>query len=155
MNYTVIPKSIVTFQTGNSKPVDVYVWATIKCCSNHKTNISHVTEEKLSLLTGLDERTIRRVIKRLKDAGWLTVQTTIKEDADRGFIKRNSYYIKPANKDYFFLDNSFFKRNYPAKMQDFCCYWNPYALIIPILSNEATARLQRLSDCPVIQLLHY
>ena len=119
MNYTVIPKSIVTFQTGNSKPVDVYVWATIKCCSNHKTNISHVTEEKLSLLTGLDERTIRRVIKRLKDAGWLTVQTTIKEDADRGFIKRNSYYIKPANKDYFFLDNSFFKQHYPAKIAGF------------------------------------
>ena len=108
MNYTVIPKSIVNFQTGNSKPIDIYVWATIKYCSNHKTNISHITEEKLSLLTELDERTIRRSIKRLKDAGYLTVHTTIKEDADRGFIKRNSYYIKPANKDYFFLDNSFF-----------------------------------------------
>lgn len=119
MNYTVIPKSIVNFQTGNSKPVDIYVWAVIKCCSNHKTNISHVTEEKLSLLTGLDERTIRRVIKRLKDAGCLTVQTTIKEDADRGFIKRNSYYIKPANKDYFFLDNGFFTKNYPAKIAGF------------------------------------
>ena len=119
MNYTVIPKSIVNFQTGNSKPVDVYVWATIKCCSNHKTNISHVTEEKLSLLTGLDERTIRRVIKRLKDAGWLTVQTIVKENADRGFIKRNSYYIKPANKDYFFLDNGFFNKNYPAKIAGF------------------------------------
>ena len=119
MNYTVIPKSIVTFQTGNSKPVDVYVWAIIKCCSNHKTNISHVTEEKLSLLTGLDERTIRRVIKRLKDAGCLTVQTIVKEDAVRGFIKRNSYYIKPANKDYFFLDNGFFKKNYPAKIAGF------------------------------------
>ena len=119
MNYTVIPKSIVNFQTGNSKPVDVYVWAVIKCCSNHKTNISHVTEEKLSLLTGLDERTIRRSIKRLKDAGCLTVQTIVKEDADRGFIKRNSYYIKPANKDYFFLDNGFFKKNYPAKIAGF------------------------------------
>lgn len=119
MNYTVIPKSIVNFQTGNSKPIDIYVWATIKYCSNHKTNISHITEEKLSLLTGLDERTIRRVIKRLKDASCLTVQTTVKEDADRGFIKRNSYYIKPANKDYFFLDNSFFKRNYPAKIAGF------------------------------------
>lgn len=119
MNYTVIPKSIVNFQTGNSKPVDIYVWATIKCCSNHKTNISHITEEKLSLLTGLDERTIRRVIKRLKDAGYLTVQTIVKEDADRGFIKRNSYYIKPANKDYFFLDNGFFNKNYPAKIAGF------------------------------------
>ena len=119
MNYTVIPKSIVNFQTGNSKPIDIYVWATIKYCSNYKTNISHITEEKLSLLTGLDERTIRRSIKRLKDAGYMTVQTIIKEDADRGFIKRNSYYIKPANKDYFFLDNSFFKRNYPAKIAGF------------------------------------
>ena len=119
MNYTVIPKSIVNFQTGNSKPVDIYVWATIKCCSNHKTNISHVTEEKLSLLTGLDERTIRRSIKRLKDAGWLTVQTIVKEDADRGFIKRNSYYIKPEKSNYFFLDNSFFKQHYPAKIAGF------------------------------------
>lgn len=119
MNYTVIPKSIVNFQTGNNKPTDIYVWATIKCCSDHKTNISHITEGKLSLLTGLDERTIRRSIKRLKDAGYLTVQTTIKEDADRGFIKRNSYFIKPVIKDYFFLDNSFFKRNYPAKIAGF------------------------------------
>ena len=119
MNYTVIPKSIVNFQTGNSKPADIYVWAVIKCCSDHKTNISHVTEEKLSLLTGLDERTIRRSIKRLKDAGCLTVHTTIKEDADRGFIKRNSYYIKPEKSNYFFLDNSYFKRNYPAKIAGF------------------------------------
>ena len=119
MNYTVIPKSIVNFQTGNSKPVDIYVWATIKYCSNHKTNISHVTEEKLSLLTGLDERTIRRSIKRLKDAGWLTVHTIIKEDADRGFIKRNTYYIAPIKTNYFFLDNSFFQKNYPAKIAGF------------------------------------
>lgn len=120
MNYTVIPKSIVNFQTGNSKPVDIYVWATIKCCSNHKTNTSHITEEKLSLLTGLDERTIRRSIKRLKDAGYLTVQTTIKEDADRGFIKRNTYYIKPPCKDYFLLNNTFFfKKCYPAKIAGF------------------------------------
>ena len=120
MNYTVIPKSIMNFQTGNSKPADVYVWAVIKCCSNHKTNISHVTEEKLSLLTGLDERSIRRSIKRLKDAGYLTVQTsTVKEDADRGFIKRNMYHIKPEKSNYFFLDNSYFKRNYPAKIAGF------------------------------------
>lgn len=119
MNYTVIPKSIVNFQTGNSKPVDIYVWATIKCCSNHKTNISHITQEKLSLLTGLDERAIRRSIKRLKDAGYLTVQTTIKEDADKGFIRRNTYYIKPASENYFFLNNDFFKKCYPAKIAGF------------------------------------
>ncbi|WP_431832850.1 hypothetical protein [Alistipes shahii] len=91
----------------------------IKYCSNYKTNISHITEEKLSLLTGLDERTIRRIIKRLKDAGYLTVHTTIKEDADRGFIKRNTYYIKPEKSNYFFLDNSLFNKNYPAKIAGF------------------------------------
>lgn len=157
MNYTVIPKSIVTFQTGNSKPVDVYVWATIKCCSNHKTNISHVTEEKLSLLTGLDERTIRRVIKRLKDAGYLTVQTTIKEDADRGFIKRNSYYIKPANKDYFFLDNSFFNKNYPAKIAGFLLLLKAICLNNTDTvqwSNSQIAKAVGLSRNTVIALLN-
>lgn len=119
MNYTAIPKSIVTFQTGNSKLVDVYVWATIKCCSDHKTNISHITEEKLALLTGLDERTIRRVIKRLKEAGCLIVQTAIKEYDVRGFIKRNCYQIKPVEKDFFLLNNGFFTRNYSAKMAGF------------------------------------
>lgn len=157
MNYTVIPKSIVTFQTGNGKPVDVYVWATIKCCSNHKTNISHVTEEKLSLLTGLDERTIRRVIKRLKDAGCLTVQTTIKEDADRGFIKRNSYYIKPANKDYFFLDNSFFNKNYPAKIAGFLLLLKAICLNNTDTvhwSNSQIAKAVGLSRNTVIALLN-
>ena len=47
------------------------------------------------------------------------VQTTIKEDADRGFIKRNTYYIAPIKTNYFFLDNSFFQKNYPAKIAGF------------------------------------
>ena len=34
-------------------------------------------------------------------------------------IKRNSYFIKPVIKDYFFLDNNYFKRNYPAKIAGF------------------------------------
>ena len=58
-------------------------------------------------------------MKRLKDAGYLTVQTIVKEDADRGFIKRNSYYIKLEKSNYFFLDNCFFKKNYPAKIAGF------------------------------------
>lgn len=82
-------------------------------------NISHITEEKLALLTGLDERTIRRVIKRLKDAGYLTVQTAIKEDVVRGFVKRNSYQIESVEKDFFLLDNGFFTRNYSAKTAGF------------------------------------
>lgn len=157
MNYTVIPKSIVNFQTGNSKPTDIYVWATIKCCSNHKTNISHVTEEKLSLLTGLDERTIRRSIKRLKDAGWLTVHTIIKEDADRGFIKRNSYYIKSTSKDYFFLDNGFFKKNYPAKIAGFLLLLKAVCLNNTDTvqwSNSQIAKAVGLSRNTVIALLN-
>lgn len=35
------------------------------------------------------------------------------------FIKRNSYYIKPEKSNYFFLDNSYFKRNYSAKIAGF------------------------------------
>ena len=157
MNYTVIPKSIVNFQTGNSKPVDVYVWAVIKCCSNHKTNISHVTEEKLSLLTGLDERTIRRSIKRLKGVGCLTVQTIVKEDADRGFIKRNSYYIKSTSKDYFFLDNGFFKKNYPAKIAGFLLLLKAVCLNNTDTvqwSNSQIAKAVGLSRNTVIALLN-
>lgn len=157
MNYTVIPKSIVNFQTGNNKPVDVYVWAVIKCCSNHKTNISHITEEKLSLLTGLDERTIRRSIKRLKDAGWLTVHTIIKEDADRGFIKRNSYYIKLTSKDYFFLDNSFFTKNYPAKIAGFLLLFKSVCLNntdTAQWSNSQIAKAVGLSRNTVTALLN-
>lgn len=75
----------------------------------------------------------------------MTVQTTIKEDADRGFIKRNSYFIKPAIKDYFFLDNSFFKRNYPAKIAGFLLLLKAICLKIQIPSNEATVKLQRVS----------
>ena len=67
----------------------------------------------------MDERSIRRSIKRLKDAGYLTVQTTVKEDTNRGFIKRNMYHIKPEKNNYFFLNNSFFKKNYPAKIAGF------------------------------------
>ena len=36
-----------------------------------------------------------------------------------GFIKRNMYHIKPEKSNYFFLDNSYFKRNYPAKIAGF------------------------------------
>lgn len=30
-----------------------------------------------------------------------------------------NYYIKPEKSNYFFLDNSYFKRNYPAKIAGF------------------------------------
>lgn len=50
------------------------------------------------------------------DIGYISVHTTIKENADRGFIRRNTYYINQEQINYFFLDNSFFKKCYPAKI---------------------------------------
>lgn len=87
----------------------------IKLCSDYTTHISNITEEKLSLLTGIDARTVRRSIKRLKEAGHLTVSTTRTD----GFKKHNSYFTKPEKKDYFFLDNVFFHKGYDAKIAGF------------------------------------
>lgn len=115
MNYTTIPKTIKNFETGRSKPADIYVWATIKLCSDHKSHISHITEEKLSRLTGIDERTVRRAIKRLKDAGHLTVHTRTTDK----FKKRNTYFIKPEAQNFFYIDNGFFHKGYEPKIAGF------------------------------------
>lgn len=115
MNYTIIPKSIKEFQTGGSKPVDIYVWATINLCSDYKTHISHISESKLSKLTGIHERAVRRCIKRLKDTDHLKVYTRISE----GFIKHNSYYLKPDTQNYFLLDNRYFHKGYDPKVAGF------------------------------------
>ena len=115
MNYTVIPKTIKDFKTGASKPVDIYVWATILLCSDRSSHISHITEEKLAKLTGIDSRTVRRAIKRLKDAGHIRVNTRTVD----GFKKRNSYFIKPEVQNFFLLDNRFFGKRYDPKIAGF------------------------------------
>lgn len=115
MSYTVIPKSITTFNTGRSKPVDIYVWAYIKLCSDYTTNISHITEERLSELTNIPLRTIGRSIKRLKDANCMTVHTKILD----GCKKRNSYHFKTGEQNFSLIDNSFFHKGYTPKIAGF------------------------------------
>ena len=115
MNYTTIPKSICQLQTGNSKPTDIYVWATIKCKSDYKTQISHITEERLSQITGVNIRTVKRSVQRLKECGAMQVTTRIID----GCKRRNSYYIANPQTDFYFVDNRFFTKSHPPKIAGF------------------------------------
>ena len=115
MNYTTIPKSICQLQTGNSKPTDIYVWATIKCKSDYKTQTSHITEERLSQITGVNIRTVKRSVQRLKECGAMQVTTRIID----GCKRRNSYYIANPQTDFYFVDNRFFTKSHPPKIAGF------------------------------------
>ena len=162
MNYTLIPKSIKDFQTGNSKLVDILVWATIKQHSNFQTRISHITEDRLSQLTGLNERTIRRSIHRLQEADHLSIQTTTRIN-DSGFIRRNSYLVLGRmHRNFFLLKNDFFKQHYPPKIAGFLLllkavcwngtdsvYWNISEIAKGIgLSRNTTASL--IKECEAL-----
>ena len=115
MNYTTIPKSICQLQTGNGKPTDIYVWATIKCKSDYKTQTSHITEDRLSQITGVNIRTVKRSVQRLEECGAMQVTTRIID----GCKRRNSYYIANPQTDFFFVDNRFFAKNHPPKIAGF------------------------------------
>lgn len=115
MNYTTIPKSICQLQTGNGKPTDIYVWATIKCKSDYKTQTSHITEERLSQITGVNIRTVKRSVQRLKECGAMQVTTRIID----GCKRRNSYYIANPQTDFYFVDNRFFTKSHPPKIAGF------------------------------------
>ena len=115
MNYTIIPKSIRHFQTGNNFPTDIYVWAMIRCKSDYKKQTSHITEARLAQFTGVNERSIKRSIQRLKDCNAMEVRTRITD----GFIRHNSYIIQNPESDFFFVDNGFFKKNYEPKIAGF------------------------------------
>ena len=115
MNYTTIPKSICQLQTGNSKPTDIYVWATIKCKSDYKTQTSHITEDRLSQITGVNIRTVKRSVQRLKECGAMQVTTRIID----GCKRRNSYYIANPQTDFYFVDNRFFTKSHPPKIAGF------------------------------------
>ena len=115
MNYTTIPKSICQLQTGNSKPTDIYVWATIKCKSDYKTQTSHITEDRLSQITGVNIRTVKRSVQRLKECGAIQVTTRIID----GCKRRNSYYIANPQTDFYFVDNRFFTKSHPPKVAGF------------------------------------
>lgn len=115
MNYTTIPKSICQLRTGNGKPTDIYVWATIKCKSDYKTQTSHITEDRLSQITGVNIRTVKRSVQRLKECGAMQVTTRIID----GCKRRNSYYIANPQTDFYFVDNRFFTKNHPPKIAGF------------------------------------
>ena len=115
MNYTTIPKSICQLQTGNGKPTDIYVWATITCKSDYKTQTSHITEERLSQITGVNIRTVKRSVQRLKECGAMQVTTRIID----GCKRRNSYYIANPQTDFYFVDNRFFTKSHPPKIAGF------------------------------------
>ena len=115
MNYTTIPKSICQLQTGNGKPTDIYVWATTKCKSDYKTQTSHITEERLSQITGVNIRTVKRSVQRLKECGAMQVTTRIID----GCKRRNSYYIANPQTDFYFVDNRFFTKSHPPKIAGF------------------------------------
>ena len=115
MNYTTIPKSICQFQTGNGKPTDIYVWATIKCKSDYKTSVSHITEDGLSQITGVNIRTVKRSIQRLKECGAMQVTTQIID----GCKRRNTYYIADTQTNFYIVDNRFFTKNRPPKIAGF------------------------------------
>ena len=115
MNYTTIPKSICQLRTGNGKPTDIYVWATIKCKSDYKTQISHITEDRLSQITGVNIRTVKRSVQRLKECGAMQVTTRIID----GCKRRNSYYIANPQTDFYFVDNRFFTKSHPPKIAGF------------------------------------
>lgn len=115
MNYTTIPKSICQLQTSNGKPTDIYVWATIKCKSDYKTQTSHITEDRLSQITGVNIRTVKRSVQRLKECGAMQVTTRIID----GCKRRNSYYIANPQTDFYFVDNRFFTKSHPPKIAGF------------------------------------
>ena len=142
MNYTTIPKSICQLQTGNGKPTDIYVWATIKCKSDYKTQTSHITEDRLSQITGVNIRTVKRSVQRLKECGAIQVTTRIID----GCKRRNSYYIANLQTDFFFVDNRFFTKNHPPKIAGFLLLLKAICLNNTKLSFEISDRLPMLSE---------
>lgn len=84
-------------------------------CSDYKTHTSHITEEKLALLTSIPERTIRRSIKRLKESGLLHVRTVFAD----GCKRRNSYHFAPADTNFSIIENNFFHKGYDPRIAGF------------------------------------
>ena len=114
MSYITIPKRIKEIKSNN-KPLDVYVWATIRRYSDYKDGTSHITIDRLEKIIQVNEKTIRRSIHRLEEAGLL--QTS------RNFIdaqtRRNTYDTSFRMLNFFMLDREFFEREYSPKIAGF------------------------------------
>ena len=114
MSYITLPKSLIQIKS-NSKPLDAYVWAVIRSCSNYRDGESHVTIEKLVKLTNINERTIRRSIRRLEESNLLKIATHFSDETTR----HNTYYTDFRMRNFFMLDRVFFKQGYTPKIAGF------------------------------------
>lgn len=159
MSYITIPKRISSIKSI-SKLTDVYVWATIRLCSNFKSGKSQVTIDKLSKLTTLSESTIKRSIKRLKEEGMLEV--TCHYD---GVIKHNTYYTNHRKHNFFMVDTQFFHQGYSYKIAGFLllmksiCYndtenigWN-IQRIASVLSMPRNTISKYIAECISLGLM--
>ena len=114
MSYITLPKSLIQIKS-NSKPLDAYVWATIRSCSNYRDGESHVRIERLVKLTNIKERTIRRSIRRLKESELLKITTHFSDETTR----HNTYYTDFRMRNFFMLDREFFQQGYDPKIAGF------------------------------------
>ena len=114
MSYITLPKSLIQIKS-NSKPLDAYVWATIRSCSNYRDGVSHVRIEKLVELTRIKERTIRRSIRRLEESELLQITTHFSDE----IIRHNTYNTDFLQRNFFMLDREFFQQGYDPKIAGF------------------------------------
>lgn len=114
MSYITLPKSLIQIKS-NSKPLDAYVWAVIRSCSNYRDGESHVTIEKLVKLTNIKERTIRRSIRRLEESRLLAITTHFSDETTR----HNTYSTDFRMRNFFMLDREFFQQGYDPKITGF------------------------------------
>ena len=114
MSYITLPKSLIQIKS-NSKPLDAYVWAVIRSCSNYKDGESHVRIERLVKLTNIKERSIRRSIRRLEDAELLQITTHFSDEA----MRHNTYNTDFRQHNFFMLDREFFQQGYDPKIAGF------------------------------------
>lgn len=98
------------------------------------------------MITGLNEKTIKRSIKHLKDLNYIEVK----------FYKHNYYYIKSIDKNYFLVENSFFDNHYPAKISGLLLLLKSICINdtnIIKLSDRKISKILRLSRNTVSLLL--
>lgn len=114
MSYITLPKRIVQIKSNN-KPLDVYVWAMIRSCSDYRDGVSHITIDRLEQITLINQRTIRRSIRRLEEAGLLKISTYFVDELTR----RNSYDTSFRMRDFFMLDREFLRQKYDPKILGF------------------------------------
>ena len=114
MSYITLPKSLIQIKS-NSKPLDAYVWAVIRSCSNYRDGESHVRIKRLVKLTNIKERTIRRSIRRLEESRSLAITTHFSDETTR----HNTYNTDFRHRNFFMLDREFFQQGYDPKIAGF------------------------------------